>query len=258
LAFRQNGSLASANIGLAVGFRILRQRRARGVQHHSLGPFMIRVDPDVNLLIERNVRWGSIGGNTSLWQECREKKTSTTRNIEDRHDQASTPMRDCSSRRQASLKSLWIHLVDGRQVDEGNVRGRWFQDQPSRLWPFQSRHRSRIFIRAMERRGRRFETSDLSLTGRRRTALIFFNEVLVELFTLTWPAVNGGRGPWRYRRVTQPVIIDFEATQADLPKTTQIAGMLNNIHFAGLLMLGDFSDLPRSQKKLSVSPDLLP
>ena len=56
LAFRQNGSLASGNVGLAVGFRIVRQRRTRGVQHHAFGPFMIRMDPDVDLLIERNVR----------------------------------------------------------------------------------------------------------------------------------------------------------------------------------------------------------
>jgi hypothetical protein len=56
LSFRQNGSLASANVGLAVGFRIVRQRRTRGVQHHPFGPFMIRIDPDVDLLIERNVR----------------------------------------------------------------------------------------------------------------------------------------------------------------------------------------------------------
>ena len=60
LAFRWNGSLASANVGLAVGFRIVRQRRTRGVQHHAFGPFMIRMDPDVDLLIERNVGlWGN-------------------------------------------------------------------------------------------------------------------------------------------------------------------------------------------------------
>jgi len=56
LAFRHNGSLASANLGLGVAFRIVRQRRVRGVQYHALGPFMIRVDPDMDLLIERNVR----------------------------------------------------------------------------------------------------------------------------------------------------------------------------------------------------------
>ena len=55
LAFRQNGSLASANIGLAVGFRIVRRRRTRSVQHHAFGPFVIRMDPDVDLLIERNI-----------------------------------------------------------------------------------------------------------------------------------------------------------------------------------------------------------
>jgi hypothetical protein len=54
-AFRENGSLASANVGLAVGFRIVRRRRARGVQYHAFGPFMIRVDPDVDILIERNI-----------------------------------------------------------------------------------------------------------------------------------------------------------------------------------------------------------
>ena len=48
-AFRQNG-------GLAVGSRIVRERRTRGVQHHAIGPFVIRMDPNVGLLIERNVR----------------------------------------------------------------------------------------------------------------------------------------------------------------------------------------------------------
>jgi hypothetical protein len=56
LAFRWYGGLASGNIGLADGFRIARRRRTRGVQHHTFGPFMIRMDPDVDLLIERNVR----------------------------------------------------------------------------------------------------------------------------------------------------------------------------------------------------------
>jgi hypothetical protein len=56
LAFRWNGSPASGNIGLAVGFRIVRLRRTRGVQHHAFGPFMICMDPDVDLLIERNIR----------------------------------------------------------------------------------------------------------------------------------------------------------------------------------------------------------
>ena len=56
LAFRWNGSLASGNVGLAVGLRIVRRRRTRGVQHHAFGPFMIRMNPDVDLLIERDVR----------------------------------------------------------------------------------------------------------------------------------------------------------------------------------------------------------
>ena len=55
-AFRHNGSLASANLGLGVGFRIVRQRRVRGVQYHAFGTFMIRMDTDVDLLIERNIR----------------------------------------------------------------------------------------------------------------------------------------------------------------------------------------------------------
>ena len=56
LAFRWNGSLASGNVGLAVGSRMVRLRRTPGVQYHAFGPFMIRMDPDVDLLIERIIR----------------------------------------------------------------------------------------------------------------------------------------------------------------------------------------------------------
>jgi hypothetical protein len=44
----RTGSLASANVGLRVGFRFVRQRRTRSVKHHAFGPFMIRMDPDVD------------------------------------------------------------------------------------------------------------------------------------------------------------------------------------------------------------------
>jgi len=54
LGLRENGSFASGNVGLAVGFRIVRQRRKRGVQDHAFRPFLIRMNSDVDLLIERN------------------------------------------------------------------------------------------------------------------------------------------------------------------------------------------------------------
>jgi hypothetical protein len=78
LRFCWNGSLASGNVGLAVGVRIVRQRRMRGVQHHALGPFMIGMDPDVDLLIERNVRLriNRCREAPVCGEECREKKAS--------------------------------------------------------------------------------------------------------------------------------------------------------------------------------------
>ena len=93
LAFRRSGSAAFASIGLAVGFR-LHRRRTRGVQHHTLRPFMIRVDPDVNLAIERNVRrWSN---------RCREAPVRG----KERHEQkASHPAKVLKQRHGRSLNA---------------------------------------------------------------------------------------------------------------------------------------------------------
>ena len=109
LAFRQNGSVASASIGLAVGFRILRRRRTRGVQHHAFGPFMIRVDSDVDPLIERNADlWSNRCGEAPVRSKKRREQEAShpPKILKHRHDRE--PQRfgaDCNSRRQASLKS---------------------------------------------------------------------------------------------------------------------------------------------------------
>jgi hypothetical protein len=56
LALGLGGRFASANVSLGLGFRFMRQRRTRRLEHHAFRPFMIRMDPDVDFLIERNVR----------------------------------------------------------------------------------------------------------------------------------------------------------------------------------------------------------
>jgi len=50
---RHDGSLAFANAGFHAGS--LRRHCRLGVEHHTLGPFMIRMDSNADLLIERNV-----------------------------------------------------------------------------------------------------------------------------------------------------------------------------------------------------------
>ena len=55
VALIPGGRFASGNVRLQVGFRFTRQRRTRRVEHHAFRPFMIRMDPDVDFLIERNV-----------------------------------------------------------------------------------------------------------------------------------------------------------------------------------------------------------
>ena len=56
LALCLGGRFASANVSLGLGFRFMRQHRTRRLEHHAFRPFMIRMDPDVDFLIERNVR----------------------------------------------------------------------------------------------------------------------------------------------------------------------------------------------------------
>jgi len=53
MMFRHNGRLAFANAGLHAGF--LRRHCRLGVEHQALGPFMIRMDSNVDLLIGRNL-----------------------------------------------------------------------------------------------------------------------------------------------------------------------------------------------------------
>jgi hypothetical protein len=49
LAFLHNWRLAFAKAGLRVG--LLRQGRTPGVENHAFRPFVIRVDPNVDLMI---------------------------------------------------------------------------------------------------------------------------------------------------------------------------------------------------------------
>jgi hypothetical protein len=53
LAFRQNGSLGSANLGIRLGFIFVRRGRKRGVEYHTFRPFVSRMDPDIDLLMRR-------------------------------------------------------------------------------------------------------------------------------------------------------------------------------------------------------------
>jgi hypothetical protein len=141
LAFRQNRSLASANVSLRVGFRFVRQRRTRSVEHHAFGPFMIRMDPDVDL-IERNVRtWRTCNrrGATLVRgkQRCEQKASHPSEILKQRHGYTpSAPI--CRLQLTATgfaEIAQWVHLVDQiGQVDECPVRGQiGIEDQPARL-----------------------------------------------------------------------------------------------------------------------------
>ena len=79
LALGLGGRFASANVSLGLGFRFLRQRRTRRLEHHAFRPFMIRMDPDVDFLIERNVtrrRGSRCGAAPVRSKKHREKKAS--------------------------------------------------------------------------------------------------------------------------------------------------------------------------------------
>jgi hypothetical protein len=55
LALCLGKSLARPNVTPRIDFCFMRQRRASRVKHHSFRPFMIRVDPDVDPLVQRNL-----------------------------------------------------------------------------------------------------------------------------------------------------------------------------------------------------------
>src|SRR4029077_14853445 len=77
-ALRLSKSLARPNVELRADRRFRRQ--SRSVKQHALGPFMISIDPDADLLVERNVRtWrrgNRCGAAPVRSKKCREKKAS--------------------------------------------------------------------------------------------------------------------------------------------------------------------------------------
>ena len=119
LAVRQNGGLASANVRLRVGFRFVRQRRARSVQHHALGPLMIRMDSDVDLLIEPNIRtWRASNGYRATLvrgkQRCEQKASHPSEILKQWHDYTTSARLSRLQFAAAGLTEIpqRIHFVD--------------------------------------------------------------------------------------------------------------------------------------------------